>query len=80
MGEGVGSQSLLPDGDPTCPICGGSCTAFPDIPVPDDYPFMTEDQKAAVNRTEDQDAKPARRRGKRRPAEDRMVHGPVEDR
>jgi hypothetical protein len=62
-----------PEGGGRCPVCGGDCRAFPDLVVPDAYPFLTERQKREAR--EKANPKPAPRpKGKRRPAEDRARH------
>lgn len=57
-----------------CPICGGPCKRFPDLPTDPNNPFLGAKPTA--------DPKPApvkRPKGKRHPAEDR-ARRPSEDR
>lgn len=76
----MGQDGFDHTGDPSCPVCGGDCTAFPDLEVHDRYPFLSEEHKAEMNRkAREREAKtpPAReprRRGRR------AKHGPAEDR
>jgi hypothetical protein len=58
-----------PGGVPPCPVCGGQCTAFPDVAVHPTYPFLSEAHKAHPKPEE-----PKRPKGKRGPVEDRARH------
>ena len=37
-----------------CPICGGSCSAFPDVPHRADYPFLPGGEPIMAEKTADQ--------------------------
>lgn len=63
-------------GEP-CPVCGGDCKAFPDLPSDKTNPFLGA---RASDLEPEPEAPEPRRRGKRGPTEDRAHHGPQEDR
>lgn len=52
-----------------CPICGGPCKRFPDLPTDRRNPFI-----GGRTEPEPEPPKPRRPKGKRRPAEDRARH------
>lgn len=66
-----------PPGAKPCPVCGGHCGRFPDLPTDDRNPFITG---AKPPPPEPKPQPHTRPKGKRRPAEDRAHHGPKEDR
>lgn len=62
------------DETPGCVVCGSrTCTAHPDLPVHDNYPFLPTEPEAKA-----EPVKKAKR--KRRLSQDRAHHGPTEDR